>query len=732
MKLQDIGLKAKIVGGGLIPIVLAVTLFVVIGISFASMVKSMSWVDQTHRMIRQTVEIRASVMGMLAWLRAFVMTGEERFFNECQARKAKATQDLEGLRKTVAGDPELLKQVVHAAELFEVLNTKVTAHAIGLRRAVNSGKGMHHMVAQVASEQETKQFDRFRVLMQSYIDRQQTLLNTMRKQAANASTLEDLRNTQNPIEQASNALQQAQSIYLSALDMETGLRGYLLAGKDSFLESYTSASQRTSSLLARQKEVAASNPADEKLLQELQDSLIAWVKQVAEPDIALRKKILSSTQFSDVADDLSRSQTKQNSDAFETALASFEAATDKLFEEREHASHDTVTMTRTILIGGALFVIIASLIISYLLATAIAKPLTHLVDVAEGVSAGDLSRTLETSGNDEVGRLTSAFRKMVEYLRDQATRTAAGIEVLASSASEISATVAELVASSTKTSSAVAETTTTVEQVKQAAKVSSEKARNVAETAQQSVQITDTGKKATEDTLDRMNLIKEQMESIGETVVRLSEHSQAIEDIITTVQDLADQSNLLAVNASIEAARAGDQGKGFAVVAHEIKTLADQSKNATEQVRSILQDTRKWVSACGHGYRTRRQGCGRGCHPVSLGRRRDTVALHQCLGFLPGCVPDSVSYGATVSRNRAGFDGDAQHRRGVERECLELIPTGGCSEAHRTAGHRSQRAGGHIQNVGRTSCSRRARSGFFTRIGATPTRCPRVHEAHAS
>ncbi len=87
------------------------------------------------------------------------------------------------------------------------------------------------------------------------------------------------------------------------------------------------------------------------------------------------------------------------------------------------------------------------------------------------------------------------------------------------------------------------------------------------------------------------------MESIAETVVKLSDQSQAIEEIIGAVQDLADQSNLLAVNASIEAARAGDHGKGFAVVAHEIKTLADQSREATAQVRAILDDTRKWVSA---------------------------------------------------------------------------------------------------------------------------------------
>ena len=80
-------------------------------------------------------------------------------------------------------------------------------------------------------------------------------------------------------------------------------------------------------------------------------------------------------------------------------------------------------------------------------------------------------------------------------------------------------------------------------------------------------------------------------------MVKLSEQSQAIEEIIVSVQDLADQSHLLAVNASIEAARAGDQGKGFAVVANEIKSLADQSKEATDQIRSILDDTRKWVSA---------------------------------------------------------------------------------------------------------------------------------------
>jgi methyl-accepting chemotaxis protein len=87
------------------------------------------------------------------------------------------------------------------------------------------------------------------------------------------------------------------------------------------------------------------------------------------------------------------------------------------------------------------------------------------------------------------------------------------------------------------------------------------------------------------------------MESIAESIVRLSEQSQNIAEIMLSVNDLAEQSNLLAVNASIEAAKAGEQGKGFAVVAQEVRNLADQSKQATVQVRSILNDIQKATNA---------------------------------------------------------------------------------------------------------------------------------------
>jgi methyl-accepting chemotaxis protein len=103
--------------------------------------------------------------------------------------------------------------------------------------------------------------------------------------------------------------------------------------------------------------------------------------------------------------------------------------------------------------------------------------------------------------------------------------------------------------------------------------------------------------KSIEDTVNGMNRIREQMESIADMVVRLSEQSQAIGEIIATVNDIAEQSNLLAVNASIEAAKAGEHGKGFAVVAQEIRSLAAQSKQATTQVRNILFDVQKAIGS---------------------------------------------------------------------------------------------------------------------------------------
>jgi hypothetical protein len=188
------------------------------------------------------------------------------------------------------------------------------------------------------------------------------------------------------------------------------------------------------------------------------------------------------------------------------------------------------------------------------------------------------------------------------------------IGTLASAATEIVASTTQQAAGAAEEATAVQETSVTVDEVKQTAQVSSQKARAVADVAQRSVQISQEGRRVVEESAKGMQETKGRMETIAERVLALSEQAQAIGEVMITVNDLADQSNLLAVNAAIEAARTGEAGRGFAVVAAEVKALAERSKQATVQVRGILSEiqkaTQSAVMAAEQGVKTSEAGVG--------------------------------------------------------------------------------------------------------------------------
>ena len=217
--------------------------------------------------------------------------------------------------------------------------------------------------------------------------------------------------------------------------------------------------------------------------------------------------------------------------------------------------------------------------------------------LAIGKEAMEVSQGLDLTGTIlQVGLLLALLGGvMVSWLCMQAITVPIreGVTALAATASEISATLSQLAANANETAAAVAETTTTVDEVRQTAQVAADKAKAVADSAQGAALAAETGRKATDRTVQGFNLIRDHMSAIGESITHLNVQSLAVGDIVATVADLAEQSNLLAVNASIEAAKAGEQGKGFGVVAQEIRNLAEQSKDSTKQVRAILGDVQQ-------------------------------------------------------------------------------------------------------------------------------------------
>jgi methyl-accepting chemotaxis protein len=242
----------------------------------------------------------------------------------------------------------------------------------------------------------------------------------------------------------------------------------------------------------------------------------------------------------------------------------------------------------------SLLLVGVSALLAWLLSRHIALPLARLTDCAERIGRGEIPQGIVASmRQDELGRLSQAFVGMSNYLRELVQEMNEGISVLASTSEEILAATSQVATGTQETATAISEIVTTVDEVKQTAVLASSKSQTVAESTERTRQVAMSGREAVEAALKGMDQIREQMQAVAESIMRLGEQSQTIGEIVASVGDLAEQSNLLGVNASIEAMKAGEAGRGFSVVAQEVKALADQSKQATAQVRGILGEIQK-------------------------------------------------------------------------------------------------------------------------------------------
>ncbi len=185
---------------------------------------------------------------------------------------------------------------------------------------------------------------------------------------------------------------------------------------------------------------------------------------------------------------------------------------------------------------------------------------------------------------------------MVAGLTELAAQTRAVTSELRSTTMQILSAMQEQAASTSEQAAAIQETNATMAELTQSGLQISDRARTVAANAESMSNVGNTGLEAVQNTTRIMESIQQQTEAVAENIVSLSEKTQAVGDIIATVNDIAEQSHLLALNAAIEAAAAGEYGRSFAVVASEMKNLADQSKEATVQVRSILGDIQKRIN----------------------------------------------------------------------------------------------------------------------------------------
>jgi methyl-accepting chemotaxis protein len=266
--------------------------------------------------------------------------------------------------------------------------------------------------------------------------------------------------------------------------------------------------------------------------------------------------------------------------------------------------------------------------------------------------------------NNTIGHL----ERMIRHIRETAAE-------LTSSTAEILAAAGQQVSGASEQSVAIAQMASTVDEVRTISTQFIRRSQEVSDTAQHSVVVSRSGSQVIGEMIGSMNGIKTHVAAIAVNIQELSERTQQIENIILTVNDIAAQSNILALNAAMEAARAGELGKGFAAVAVEVRALAEQSRQATGQVHSILIDVQKAINTTERASRA-------GLQVVDYGSLEAELA-NKAIQQLAEVIDESSLQAAQMTA--AGH----QQTTGIEQiatamETIKLVTTQGLASTRQT------------------------------------------------
>ena len=563
----DIGLRAKILAGNCIPLILVIAIGFMSASSLNKLLNSNQWVDHTHRVIGSAKGILEAAINMETGMRGYLLAGKEEFLEPYNAGQENFFETIAALQKTVDDNPPQVKLLGDIRDTINEWITNITTPQIELRRAIGNGKAMQDISQLVAEERGKKYFDEIRRMLALVQEREYALMD-IRKNKLNTSTdTSEFRDALAWVNHTHEVIADTKDLLATAIDMETGMRGYLLAGQEQFLEPFNWGSKAFRENIIKLKKKVDDNPTQVATLEEIRLLVEQWLADVCQPNIELRREIGNSKAMQDIASLVGEARGKKYFDKFRGMLSTFIEREQSLMEIRKEEAEGTQLIAENTLIYGILIAVVVSIIIALLLANGILKRFKRIFG------------GLTSFSNAELSQLGSTFNQMIKGLSNNA-------DSVYSASNELRASSHQLADGAQEQAASIEEVSSTLEEIDSITKQTSENAEHASGLSLKAESAALDGKAA-------MTKMSEAIDDMSDAVGRIKASSDKTAKVIKTIDEIAFQTNILALNAAVEAARAGDAGSGFAVVAEEVRNLAQSSAQAALETAALIDESGK-------------------------------------------------------------------------------------------------------------------------------------------
>ncbi|WP_296186500.1 methyl-accepting chemotaxis protein [Pseudomonas sp. UBA1879] len=350
--------------------------------------------------------------------------------------------------------------------------------------------------------------------------------------------------------------------------------------------------QKTIELLAmRNRQIEEARAIYVKLIAapEEQATYDQYVKLLGDyRNLEERMKLLSNANKLDDLTTLLNNDLQTNSDQMNTALGKLVEINTQQLNDTNRIASDQYSTAFTMVVTLLIIATVLTLLFAWLLTNSITRPIASALKAAEEIAEGDLTHTIAVEGSDEAGRLLSAMLKMQSKLRDTLQRITGSATQLASAAEELNAVTDESARGLSQQNNEIEQAATAVNEMTSAVE---EVARNAVSTSEASKNATTSasdGRDLVQETVSAIERMSSDVQGTATLIGNLADESRDIGKVLDVIRGLADQTNLLALNAAIEAARAGEAGRGFAVVADEVRALAHRTQQSTSEIERMI------------------------------------------------------------------------------------------------------------------------------------------------